>query len=104
MNRKRKFLFLFSGMTILVVPLITTVLISKAYLLAIVYTGFYLFISYILYLRYIRGVRPKYPLASPVKDQDIYFPRSNIPRPIYQDYREHPEFFEKKKKREEKSF
>lgn len=82
--------------------LITTFIISNVYYPAITYIGVYLFTSYFLYLRYTKGVRPKYPLASPVKDQDIYFPRTNIPRPIYQDYREHPEFFEKEKKRERK--
>jgi hypothetical protein len=26
---------------------------------------------------------------------DIYFPRTNIPRPLYRDIRKHPKYFEK---------
>lgn len=99
MNRRRRFLFLFSALTIFVIPFVIVLLISGEYYFTVMPTGFYLFVSYYLYLRYFKGVKPKYPLASPVKDQDIYFPRTDIPRPIYQDYREHPEFFEDKKKR-----
>jgi len=49
-------------------------------------------------LRHVRRVRSKYPLAPPSLEQDVYFPRTNIPRPIHKDYREHPEYFDKKKK------
>lgn len=59
----------------------------------------YIFVYFILYIRYFKGVKPRYPLASPIKDKDIYIPRTNISRPIYRDIREHPEFFEKKKKK-----
>jgi hypothetical protein len=100
LNRKRKFLFLFATLTIVVVPFTIMLLVSGNYGFVVEPAGFYLFASYYLYLRYTRGVKTKYPLASPVKD--IYFPRTNIPRPIYQDYREHPELFEDKKKRERK--
>ena len=30
---------------------------------------------------------------SPDPEGDIYFPRSNIPRPVYRDIRVHPRFF-----------
>jgi hypothetical protein len=41
----------------------------------------------VLYKRYYVGVKPRYPLG--VADQDdIYFPRFNIPRPLYLDERE----------------
>ena len=40
--------------------------------------------------------KPRYPLASPDPKGDIYFPRSNIPRPIHRDIREYPEYFKKK--------
>jgi quinol-cytochrome oxidoreductase complex cytochrome b subunit len=46
-----------------------------------------------------KGVRTRYPLASPDPKGDIYFPRSSIPRPIHRDLREHPEYFEKRKKK-----
>lgn len=45
-----------------------------------------------------RGKRPKYPAISPNPRGDIYFPRSNIPRPVYKDMRIHPRFFGIKKK------
>ncbi len=41
----------------------------------------------VLYKRYYVGIKPRYPLG--VADQDdIYFPRFNIPRPLYLDERE----------------
>ena len=40
----------------------------------------------------------KYPAMSPSPERDIYFPRSNIPRPVYRDIRKHPRFFGIKKK------
>ena len=43
-----------------------------------------------------RRWKPGYPLASPDPKGDIYFPRSNIPRPIHRDFREYPEYFKKK--------
>jgi len=33
---------------------------------------------------------------------DIYFPRTDIPRPIHEDVRRYPEFFKKKKKKKYK--
>ena len=100
MKRRHKFQLLFSVLNILMVTITAPLIIDNLYL-GITYIVFYLFASSLLYFRYVKGVKPKYPLASPVKDQDVYFPRTNIPRPIYRDYREHPEFFEKKKKKEE---
>jgi len=46
-----------------------------------------------------KGARTRYPMASPDPKGDIYFPRSNIPRPIHKDFREYPEYFEKRKKK-----
>ncbi len=44
----------------------------------------------VLYKRYYVGVKPRYPLG--VADQDdIYFPRFNIPRPLYLDERKRKE-------------
>lgn len=84
-------------------PLLATLLISSEYLIAVIYTGIYLFISYYLYVRYIKGSGPRYPLASPDPEKDIYFPRTNIPRPIYRDFREHPAYFEKKEENDSKA-
>jgi len=49
-----------------------------------------------------RSKRPKYPAMSPDPGGDIYFPRSNIPRPVYRDVREHPMFFGIKKRSRKK--
>lgn len=49
-----------------------------------------------------RSKRPKYPAMSPDPGGDIYFPRSNIPRPVYRDVREHPIFFGIKKRSRKK--
>jgi hypothetical protein len=43
---------------------------------------------YWFYTRYHKKVKPKYPMAPPdAKAVDAYFPRTNIPRPIYEDVR-----------------
>lgn len=98
LNIHRKFLLRFSVLTTLTIPFLALLLLSKAYLPALAFTVLYLFFCYFLYLRHVRRVRSKYPLAPPILEQDVYFPRTNIPRPIHKDYREHPEYFDKKKK------
>jgi len=92
----------FSLLTIVTVPFLAVFVITFSGF-AIVCAGFYLFVSYFLYLRYVKKVRPKYPLASPSLEHEPYFPRTNIPRPVYKDYREHPEYFDKKKKKKKKN-
>ena len=42
--------------------------------------------------------RAKYPFAYPGLRSDIFFPGSNIPRPIYRDIRLYPRFFGIKKR------
>jgi hypothetical protein len=64
------------------------------------FSEFYIFASYFLYLRFVKKVKPKYPLSPPDLEQDVYFPRTNIPRPIYKDFHDHPEYFDKKKKKQ----
>ena len=48
----------------------------------------------LLYKRFIKKVKPHYPLAFP-GNPDSYFPRFDIPRPLYLDMMEHPDYFEK---------
>lgn len=49
----------------------------------------------VIYKRYWVGVKPRYPLG--VADQDdVYFPRFNIPRPLYLDERKRREREESK--------
>jgi len=55
-------------------------------------------------VRYNKKVEPKYPMVPPTLEQDVYFPRTNIPRPIHEDVREHPEYFDEKKKKKEKDY
>ena len=50
-------------------------------------------------MRKLKGTKTKYPMASPDLEGDVYFPRSNIPRPIHRDFREYPEYFKKRKKK-----
>jgi len=91
----------FSLLTIVTVPFRALFLVTVAWV-TIVCAGVYLFVSYFLYLKYVKKVRPKYPLASPGLEQEPIFPRTNISRPVYKDYREHPEYFDKKKKKQKK--
>jgi hypothetical protein len=42
---------------------------------------------YWFYLRYYRHRKPHYPLVPPEGKGDAYLPRTNIPRPIYDDFR-----------------
>lgn len=81
--------------------LIAIMVLDGEYIGATLHISFYFLVSAILYNRFIRGRKPKYPLSPPGREWDPYFPRSNIPRPIHEDVREHPEFFKKKEKREE---
>jgi hypothetical protein len=66
--------------------------------LSVMLAVFYIFVTRFLYLRFVKKVKPKYPLVPPGSGQGPYFPRTNIPRPIYKDFREHPAYFDKKKK------
>jgi len=96
----RKFFLWFSLLTVLMVPLIVALLPFNA-IAGAMFAGFYVFVSYFLYLRYVKKLKPKYPLSPLGPEQDIYFPRTNIPRPLYKDYRDHPEHFVNKKKKKE---
>jgi hypothetical protein len=59
----------------------------------------FLFYSYLVYTATYLKLKRKYPLAQPEGQLDIYFPRSNIPRPIYEDVQRHPRFFKKKRQK-----
>jgi len=51
---------------------------------ALVAFDFFLYFSYV---RYFKKERVRYPLVPPEGKSDIYFPRTDIPRPIYEDMR-----------------
>lgn len=76
-------------------PLMVILLYSSEYIFTSLYVVFYVLASCYLYKRFIKGARPKYPLGIWDPD-DVYFPRFNIPRPIYRDFREHPEYFRRR--------
>ena len=51
-----------------------------------------------LYSFVYKRAKPKYPVVPPEGRSDIYFPRTNIPRPIHSDVQRYPKFFKVKKK------
>jgi hypothetical protein len=79
-------------------PLMVLYMIDGEYLIAVGILMFYMFFAAILRNIYLKGIKPRYPLG--IRDPDnLSFPRTNIPRPIFKDLREHPEYFEKENKR-----
>jgi hypothetical protein len=52
---------------------------------------------YGLYRFVYKKVEPKYPIVPPEGRMDVYSPRTNIPRLIYEDMQRYPEFFKHKK-------
>lgn len=45
------------------------------------------FDMYLFYLILVVRRKPRYPLAPPEEGWDMYLPRTNIPRPLYEDFR-----------------
>jgi len=45
------------------------------------------FFMYFYYVRHYRKEKVRYPLVPPEGRADVYFPRTKIPRPIYEDVR-----------------
>ena len=76
--------------------------ISAPPVLAIFYVclfvGVYSFGVLLMYKRLVEKVKTRYPLAYP-GEPDEYLPGFSIPRPIIEDVREHPEYFEKKQEK-----
>jgi len=87
---------------LLFVPFI--VLSAIFYLFVYVFAFGFGFIVYcfLLYRHVYKGEKPKYPLVPPEGQADVYFPRTDIPRPIYEDVRQYPEFFKPKKRKRKK--
>jgi len=99
---RTKFLLMFLPISIVAIPVTILMVLEGECLAALAPAFLYLFASALLYDRYIRGRKPRYPLAYPGRERDPYFPWSDIPRPVYEDVREHPDFFEKRKRDDEK--
>jgi hypothetical protein len=45
------------------------------------------FLTYVVFIRRFRKDKVRYPLVPPEGKGDVYFPRTKIPRPIYEDMR-----------------
>lgn len=50
--------------------------------------GAIVFDAYLFHLRFIRERKVQYPLVPPEGKQDMYLPRTDIPRPVIEDFRE----------------
>ncbi|UCE95885.1 MAG: hypothetical protein JSV51_09330 [Candidatus Bathyarchaeota archaeon] len=61
--------------------------------------GPFIIYCYIAYHSVYKGKKPKYPIVPPEGRPEIYFPRTDIPRPIHEDERKHSVFFKRKKMR-----
>jgi hypothetical protein len=72
------------------------IIIVSSYVCILV--AIYTFGVLLMYKRIIKKVKPRYPLAYP-GEPDEYLPGFSIPRPIIEDVREHPEYFEKKEEK-----
>ena len=97
---KLKFIAFFVALNVIGIPLIIMGLLEfNLFMLGAV--SFYYIIGFlIIYNRFWLGKKAKYPLTYPSGEPDIYFPRTNIPRPIYADARNYsktPSVLERKK-------
>jgi len=99
-DKKVKFwIFFLLGVCIYIPFFLFSIMVAYMFPLAAVsFFGGFLIYCYGLYRFIYKKVEPKYPLVPPEgRMTDIYFPRSRIPRPIYEDIRRYPESFKRKK-------
>jgi hypothetical protein len=80
-------------------PMIIAASVNE-FLWLVIILACYSLIVYQVYRMTIRNIKPKYPLVNPEGHPDIYSGR--MPRPIYEDERRYPWFFNKKRKIAEK--
>ncbi len=107
MRRKVKFWLLFlSGVGVFIPFFVFSVLVQIWRGILSVY-GVYFSLSYfvpfliycyIIHRSVYKGDEPRYPMVPPEGRTDIYFPRTDIPRPIFEDARRYPAFFKRKKR------
>jgi len=86
-------------------PFIYMSILGQFYQGTVLFFGGFVLYSYLAYIATYSKLKQKYPLVPPEGRPDIYFPRTNIPRPIYEDAqraRERARFFKKKKQRTRK--
>lgn len=76
------------GMFLYTLPLVfATDFLPVSLIVVGIYVAGYAVGVQLLYKRFIKKVKPHNP--------DSYFPRFDIPRPLYLDMMEHPDYFEK---------
>ncbi|MEM3770505.1 MAG: hypothetical protein QXG76_04885 [Candidatus Bathyarchaeia archaeon] len=98
MKRKTKFwIYSFFG-TVIFTPFFIVSVLTKLFVFAAMHVAWFLMFCYLNYQFVYKKAKAKYPLAPPEGRTDVYFPRTNIPRPIHDDVRRYPEAFGKKRK------
>jgi hypothetical protein len=80
-------------------PFVLLSVLASLFSYATLVFGCFLVYLYFLYRFVYKKEKPKYPLVPPEGRMDAYFPRTNVPRPIYEDVQRYPEFFGKKKRK-----
>lgn len=99
LHRRVKFYLLFMLGVCMFLPFIYLSILTRAYEGIALFSAGFLFYSYLVYTAtYLRSKR-NYPLVPPEGRPDIYFPRTNIPRPIYEDAQRYPKSFKKKRQK-----
>ena len=96
MNRRNRFLFGFILVTLFFsLAMIMVASVNAFQWLVILLIGYSLGV-YQVYRMTMKNIRLKYPLVNPEGHPDVYSGR--MPRPIYEDARRYPWFFNKKRK------
>jgi len=99
LKRKIKFWLLLLLGTLIFMPFILISVLTQLFIYAASFLGGFLIYCYMLYRHVYKGEKPRYPLVPPEGRTDIYFPRTDIPRPIYEDLRRYPQFFKHKRRK-----
>lgn len=99
MRREAKFWLFFSLGVCVYLPFFFLALILQVLLFGLLSFACFLVYCYFLYRFVYKGAKPKYPIVPPEGRTDIYFPRTNIARPVHEDVRRYPASFGLKKKR-----
>ncbi|MBX5320574.1 MAG: hypothetical protein ACQXXG_01120 [Candidatus Bathyarchaeia archaeon] len=103
LKRKTKFWIYMTVGTCTFTPFFIASVMVGIFVLAATQIAWFLVFCYLNYRFVYKKEKAKYPLAPPEGRMDVYFPRTNIPRPIYEDVRKYPEAFGKRKKSVEKT-
>jgi len=74
-------------------------ILAQLYVGTVLFSACFFFYIYLVYTATYLRLKRKYPMASPEGQPDFYYPRTNIPRPIYEDVQRHPKFFKKKRQK-----